>query len=234
MKLTKAFKSYLAIWAILLAVFNVICFVIPAVNSETEKYTTQFWIGYVFITAAFIGQLVCAAVALKDGTSSHLFYNIPLIRVSYIGLILTLIVGGLFMAIPKVPNWIGVILCVLVLAFTAVAVIKAGTAAAIVEGVDKKVKTKTAFIRMLTVDADSLTARAKTDDAKTACRKVFEAVRYSDPMSDPALGGVEDKITAAFGALTEAVENGADNVGEVADEVVALVTERNKKCKVLK
>lgn len=234
MKLTKAFKSYIAIWAILLVVFNVISFVVPAVGSETEKYTAQFWIGYVFITAAFIGQLVCAGIALKDNASTRLFYNIPLIRISYIGLILTILFGGLFMAIPKLPNWIGVILCVLVLAFTAVAVIKAGTAAAIVEGVDEKVKTKTAFIRMLTVDADSLMSRAKTDDAKAACRKVFEAVRYSDPMSDPALGDVEDKITAAFGALTEAVENGADNVGDVADEIVALVAERNKKCKILK
>ena len=154
----KVFNSYAIIWAILLAVFNVICFVTPNEVAGMSKFGGAFWAGYVFITIAFIGQLVCAYFALKTDSNTRLFYNIPIIRISYIGLIVTVIVGALCMAIPDLPNWVGIIVCMLVLAFTAIAVIKANTASDIVESIDTKVKAKTLFVKSLTIDAESLLA----------------------------------------------------------------------------
>lgn len=63
---------------------------------------------------------------------------------------------------------------------------------------------------------------------------MFEAVRYSDPMSNDALAGVESQITLKFNELSEAVSGGADNVKNIADELVILIGDRNKKCKLLK
>lgn len=234
----KSFKVYAAIWAILLAVFNVICFVTPnlvtVAGKDYDKFGGAFWAGYIFITIAFIGQLVCAYIALKTDDKTKLFYNIPIIRVSYTGLILTLIFGALCMAIPNLPNWVGIIVCLLILAFTAIAVIKAKAASDVVENIDKKVKAQTLFIKSLTVDAESLLARAATPEAKDACKKVYEAIRYSDPMSNDALAGVESQITLKFNELSEAVSGGADNVKNIADELVILIGDRNKKCKLLK
>ena len=230
----KSIKLYFAIWAILLAVFNVICFVTPNEAAGMNKFGGAFWTGYIFITVAFVGQLVCAFVALHTDDSTKVFYRIPLIRVSYTGLILTLIFGALCMAIPGLPNWVGIIVCTLVLAFTAIAVIKAKAASDVVENIDKKVKSQTLFVKSLTVDAESLLARAVTPEAKKACKKVYEAVRYSDPMSNDALAGVESQITLKFNEFSGAVTSGADTIGNLADELVILVGDRNKKCKLLK
>ena len=232
--MNKKFKYYALIWAILLAVFNVICFITPDETAGMSKFGGAFWAGYIFITIAFIGQLVCAYIALKTDDKTKLFYNIPIIRVSYTGLILTLVFGALCMAIPNLPNWVGIIVCVLVLAFTAIAVIKAKAASDVVENIDKKVKAQTLFVKSITVDAESLLARAATPEAKDACKKVFEAVRYSDPMSNDALAGVESQITLKFNELSEAVSGGADNVKNIADDLVILIGDRNKKCKLLK
>ena len=232
--MNKKFKYYALIWAILLAVFNVICFITPDETAGMSKFGGAFWAGYIFITIAFIGQLVCAYIALKTDDKTKLFYNIPIIRVSYTGLILTLVFGALCMAIPNLPNWVGIIVCLLVLAFTDIAVIKAKAAADVVENIDAKVKAKTIFVKTLTVDAENLFARATTPEAKDACKKVFEAVRYSDPMSNDALAGVESQITLKFNELSEAVSGGADNVKNIADELVVLIGDRNRKCKLLK
>lgn len=232
--MNKKFKTYALIWAILLAIFNVICFVTPNEAAGLSKFGGAFWAGYIFITLAFIGQLVCAYIALKTDSKTKLFYNIPIIRVSYTGLILTLVFGALCMAIPELPNWVGIIVCLLILAFTAIAVIKAKAASDIVENIDTKVKAQTLFINALTADAEGLLSRAATPEAKDACKKVYEAVRYSDPMSNDALAGIESQITLKFNELSNAVAGGADNIGAVADELVVLIGDRNRKCKLLK
>lgn len=232
--MNKKFKYYALIWAILLAVFNVICFITPDETAGMSKFGGAFWAGYIFITIAFIGQLVCAYIALKTDDKTKLFYNIPIIRVSYTGLILTLVFGALCMAISNLPNWVGIIVCLLVLAFTAIAVIKAKAAADVVENIDAKVKAKTIFVKTLTVDAENLFARATTPEAKDACKKVFEAVRYSDPMSNDALAGVESQITLKFNEFSNAMAGGAENIAALSDELVVLIGDRNKKCKLLK
>lgn len=231
----KSFKLYLAAWAVLVVVFNVICFAAPKTVGNFNKFGGAFWAGYIFIMLAFVGQLACAYMAFKADGLQKLFYNVSLIRVSYVGLIVMLVAGALCMAIPNVPNWVGIIVCLLVLAFTALAVIKAKASVDAVSAVDEKVKMKTFFIKSLTVDADTLMAKAKSDEAKAACRKVYEAVRYSDPMSSEALAGAESQITLKFNSLTQAVEAGDDeSVRTMADELLVLIADRNKKCKLLK
>ncbi len=230
----KAFKSYFAIWAILLVLFNIIAFVsVGWINQE--KYTPSFWVGYVFITLSFIGQLVCAKTAFNAKNLQKLFYNIPLISLSWTGLIVSFVISGLCMLISPLPYWVGVIACAIVLAVVAIAVIKASVAADAVSSIDDKIKTQTFFIKSLTVDAEGLIARAQTEEIKSECKKVYEAVRYSDPMSHEMLASVETQITTKFSDLSSAVdENNIDTVKVLAREVVILVDERNKKCRLLK
>ena len=230
----KAFKSYLSVWAVLLILFNVIAFVSVGWSGQ-EKYTASFWIGYCFITLAFAGQLVCAFVAFNAENNQKLFYNIPLITLSYTGLIVSFVAGGLCMLISPLPYWVGVIACAIVLAFTAISVINAQLAASSVDTIDTKIKASTSFIKLLTVDAESLVARAKSDAIKAECKKVYEAVRYSDPVSNDALASIESEITIKFAKLSDAVsEDNSKNVSEFANEIIILLGDRNKKCKVIK
>lgn len=231
----KGFKQYTTAWAALLILFNLICFVTPAEWYGFNKFGGSFWAGYAVTTLAFLGQLACAYKAFRAENAKKFFYNLPLITVSYTGLILTLILGGLCMAIPDVPNWLGAIVGAVVLAFTALAIIKASAAADIVESVDKKVAEKTAFLRMATADAEVILASVKSAEVKAECKKVYEALRYSDPMSNEALSVTEAKITVKLDELKSAVTaDDAEKTKTAAEELMLLIKERNAKCKALK
>lgn len=231
----KSFKFYAVCWVILLAVFNAVCFITPNEVAGMTKFGGAFWAGYIFVTLAFFGQLACAYVAFKAENNQKLFYNLPLITVSYTGLIVTLVAGALCMALPNLPNWVGILVCLLILAFTAIAIVKASAVATAVSDIDQRVAAKTAFIRSLTVDAEHLMNTAKTAELKDLAKKVYEAVRYSDPMSDAALVEIEEKMKNGFADLENAVEaSDAELASSVAGELLSLVDLRNKKCKLLK
>lgn len=231
----KGFKYYLSIWVILLAVFNVAVFATPAEAGGYSKFGGAFWVGYIFITLSFIGQLICAYIAFKADSLQKFFYNVPLIRISRTGLVLTAIFGTLCMAIPNLPNWIGVILCLAVLAFTAITVIKATAAGDIVSGIDKNIESKTSFIKLLTADAEALMSAAKTPELKAEVKKVYEAIRYSDPMSNAALEEINEQIQNQFSVFADAVKaEDFDLAFSYSDELIILIDNRNKKCKLLK
>lgn len=231
----KNFNLYIICWAILLVLFNVICLVTPNEAAGLNKFGGAFWVGYIFITAAFIGQLVCAYIAFKAENLKKLFYNLPLITLSYTGLVLTLIFGGLAMAIPNLPGWVGAVTCLLILGFNAIAIIKAKAAAELVESVDKKISRQTGFIKNLTAEAESLVSHAKSDEVRAECKMVYEAARYSDPMSNIRLADIEEKITAEMQQLSEAVANDDSEIAAVvACEFIALIEDRNGKCKSIK
>lgn len=233
--MNKKMKYYSAVWLISLAIFNMVAFITPSAVNGVSKYDASFWIGYGFITATFIGQLACAYKAFKANSLQRLFYNVSLISVSYIGLIIMLFVGGLCMAVPQMPYWIGVTACVLVFGITAIAVIKTSAAIEIVEKIDEKVKEQTFFIKSLTVDADGLVALAKNAEMQACAKTVYEAIRYSDPMANPVLTNVEAQIASKFEEFSEAV--GDDNIAsakDVSNELLHLIRNRNQKCKLLK
>ncbi len=232
----KNFKFYALIWAILLAVWCTVVFLVrPIIPGYVINYDVRFWIAFVFIFAAFVVNLVCAYFAFKAENLKKMFYNLPLITVSRAALIAMLVAGSAFMLIPNCPAWIAAIVCLLILAFNAIAVIKAGWAADAVSKVDERVTTQTSFIKKLIVDTESILSRAKSDAVRAECKKVYEAVRYSDPMSNEALSAIEAKMTLKVYEFSTAV--GADDVEktkEIADEIVILVGDRNKKCRMLK
>lgn len=230
----KAFKFYSIIWVVLLILFNVLSFVSMGWTG-VEKYTPSFWIGYVFITIAFIGQIICSYFAFKGNDAKKTFYNISLVKASYTGLILSFVFGGICMLVSPLPYWVSIILCAVVLGLNIVAVLKAAIAIEIVNEVDEKVKTSVLFVKSLTADAEILLDRAKSENVKADCKKVYEAFRYSDPMSSNALATVENEISTKFSELSNAVaSDNAEEVSEIAKELVALISERNKKCKLLK
>ena len=163
-----------------------------------------------------------------------LFYKIPLIRISWSGLVLTLVFGVLCMTIPDLPNWIGIIACFAVLAFNALSLAKANIAADIVSEIDDKVKAQTSFIKTLTVDAESLMSRAQNETAKVAAKKVYEAVRYSDPMSNDGLSGIESEIAIKFNQFASEVTANSEDITTIAEELIVLISDRNKRCRLLK
>ena len=145
----KGFNSYIIAWAILLVMFNVIVFAVPAGNAEMTKFGGAFWSGYILIMLTFVGQLFCANLAFRAENKERLFLNLPLITISYSTLIASIVIGSICMAVPDMPNWAGAVVAVLLLGFNAISIVKANAAAEIVQNVGEKVKAKTQFISAL-------------------------------------------------------------------------------------
>lgn len=229
------FTFYSICWILTLGVFNLLTFATPSEFNGVSKFTNGFWSAYALITIAFIGQLICGFFYFKQDEPRRRFYNVPVISISFTGLIAMLIVGSIFMLIPSIPAWIGAIVCLVILAFTAFAITASKAAADAVDATDQKIKTQTFFIKALTVDASGLMARAQTEIAAEQTKKVYEAIRYSDPMSNEALSGTESQITILFSEFSDAVSAGDDSaVQQTAKNLLILLQDRNNKCKFLK
>ena len=215
--------SYLAL-GIVFALFNVIAFLIP-----TDK-TATFWTAYVFSVVAFAVQLLLWKIALgKKDTLKSKFLGIPVIHVGITYLIIQLIAFAVFMIFPALPVWLAVIVCAIILAISALCVIAGQAGANEINRVEEKIKVKRAFIQFLQVDIEML-AESETDaETKAALKKLAEKVRFSDPMSHEMLGELESRITAKV----EKMKTAADKKSLI-NETDTLLTERNKKCKILK
>ena len=215
--------SYIAL-GIVFALFNVIAFVIP-----TEK-TATFWTAYSFSVVAFAVQIPLWKIALgKKDTLKSKFLGIPVIHVGITNLIIQLITFAVFMILPTLPVWLAVVVCSIILAISALCAIAGQAGANEINRVEEKIKVKRAFVQFLQTDIEML-AESETDaETKSELKKLAEKLRFSDPMSNEMLGELESRITAKVEEMKTAADKKA-----LIEEITTLLTERNKKCKILK
>ena len=213
-----------AVLAIAFALFNVIAFAVPTAKTST------FWIAYVFTAIAFASQIAIWKFAFKGAdTLKSKFLGIPLISVGITYLIIQIIAFAIFMAFPIAPSWIAIVVCALILGISAICLIGTETAKDEINRVEEKIKVKRAFIQFLQTDIEMLAESEPDVETKSELKKLAEKVRFSDPMSHEMLGELESRISAKV----EEMKTATDKKGLVA-EVTILLTERNKKCKILK
>ena len=205
---------------------------------EGELYTSRYDISFLIgMLIAFIGtaSAVAFVLTLKVESKEKMFLTVSQFRTAYIVTILSLVLSGIYLFAPMIPNAVVYIGVVLVYGLAAISIIKAKVAVDVVAGIDEKVKVQTFFIKSLTVDSEHLMNVTKPAELKALAKKVYEAVRYSDPMSNAALVEAEEKIMNAFYEFENAV-NGEnfERASATADELLSLIDLRNKKCKLLK
>ena len=203
-------------------------------NLYSDRYDLNFFIGMII---AFVGTVISVVfvLTLKVNTKEKMFLTISQFKTVYIVNILSLIVSGVYIFADKVPDLAVYIAVAVVYGFAIISILKVKVAVAAVEGVDEKIKVQTLFVKSLTVDTEHLMNTAKTPELKSLAKKVYEAVRYSDPMSNAVLVEVEDKIENGFADFENAVNAEDLELAEsTANELLSLIDIRNKKCKLLK
>ena len=230
MKLTKNKGMFFATVFILLAVFNVVVFVIPFIKGG------GFWTGYGF---SMLAMLLTAAVGVyafnREGLKSK-FYGVPLLSVVWRYLVIQVIIGLVEMGLDfiPIPFQYEIALNTVLLGVCLIGLITVEAGKEEIERIDEKIKGKVFYIKSLQADVESLAGRA-SDDMKKPLKDLAETIRYSDPMSSPQLAAIENKIEAKAAVLTEAVDNANGGaIKALCDELQQLFAERNRKCKVLK
>lgn len=232
--MNKNFKFYIVIWAVLFVLYNAIIFLIrPILPQLATVYYAKFWIAWIITVAAFGCNLFCAHIVFRENNLKKIFLRVPLVRISYTCLFLVFLFGSTLMLIPNCPAWISAVVCIVIFLLQVISIIKSAWAAETIEATEEKVQTKTSFIRAITVDAENLIGHAKTDESKSDCKKVYEALRYSDPMSSDALADIEAEIKDSFSAFSAKVKAGETD-SALSDEIVNLIGDRSRKCKAMK
>ncbi len=220
---------YTLIWAIALGIFNTVVFVAPL------TYDGDFFAAYVFVTVAFVAQLICSLLALREQSAKKLFYRIPLITVSYTGVVLLLLAATPCMLFAGTKPWFVIVLSAVILGLNIIAVLKATAASTIIAQLDDKTKARTALFSDLTATASGLLAKAESDALKSEAKAVFEALRYSDPCSNEQLTPMEAQIQRELVAFTAALTDADEELAKgSADKLLTLIATRNEQCKKLK
>lgn len=200
----------------------------------SARYDLTFLLGLVIAFAGLLFAVICVAV-LKLNTADKTFLRVPQIVTSYIVVILTIIIAVLYQYANIKPEWILWVILTLVFGIAILSVVKSSAAAQLVEAVDNKVYRNTTFIKMLSADAEALMKSANDEEIKTVTKKVFETIRYSDPVSADELAGLEEKIENTYASFKSAVNDGDKELSsEIAKNLTALIRERNEKCKLFK
>ena len=94
---------------------------------------------------------------------------------------------------------------------------------------------KVSSLRLLTAEANAISSMIPQGELKKRMEKLAEVLRYSDPMTQPAVAAIDERINSNLSLLREDIQDG--EMGQAADRVTRLeqmVTERNEKCMALK
>lgn len=214
---------------IILAVYNIIAFLLP-INQGG-----MFWTGYGFSMAAI---LLTAGVGFytlrREGLKSKV-YGVSLLSLVWRYLIAQLIIGLLEMALPTVPFQYGIILNAILLGACLIGLITADIAKDEIERIDEKVKEKVSYIKSLQADIESLIGKSADEAAKKTLKDLAEAIRYSDPMSSSQLSAIENEIKVKAAGLSDAAASfDSSAIVSICGEMQQLVAERNRKCKTMK
>ena len=215
-------KGYV-ILGILFALVSIIAFAVPTIKTAT------FWIAYVFTATAFALQIVVWNKALGKEELKSKFLGLPVVHIGIVYAIVQTVAFAVFLFVPTLPTWSAIVVCSIIVGVSAACMISADAGRNEIERVEAKVQKKVFYIRELQADVE-LVAAAETDtDTKTALTQLAEKIRFSDPMSNEQLADLENKIS------TKVVElKTVSNKAEIITEIISLLDERNKKCRVKK
>ena len=214
--------------------------IIPATvtNIETDLYKNRYDIYFLIgLLMALLGMCFASALVLTLNISSKekIFLQISQFKTTYWLSILSIVLSAIYMFINVVPDWLVYVLFVVVCGVCAISIIKAKTAVALVEGVDEKISTKTLVFKMLTANAEHLMSVSKTADLKVETKKVYEAIKYSDPMSNDALVDIERQIQNEFESFSQAVKaEDLELAKSIGGGLINIIDDRNRICKALK
>jgi hypothetical protein len=212
---------------IILILFNI--FVFSLFGTEAPK----FWPAYIFTTAAILiaTGVIGYCVSKKNLTLRDTFLNWPLVYVSLGYATAQIILSFVILSADGFSQTAANLTQSALLAVYAIQAVSAVFGRNVVEEIDTKQKQETFFIKTVTSDLESLLARAKDPETKNKLQKLYDAARYSDPVSHESLSPLENNISGKVSALSQA---SGDEVTALYEEISLLLVDRNIKCKNLK
>ncbi|WP_312446525.1 hypothetical protein [Lacrimispora sp.] len=229
MNISKNKGLSLVIVFIILAVYNIIAFMLPF------NHGRMFWTGYFFSMVAILLTAGVGFYAFRREVLRSKVYGCTLLSLVWCYLIAQLIIGVLEMILSDVPFQYGIVLNTILFGACTIGLIATDIAKVEIERIDLKVKEKIFHNKSLQTDIENLITKAPDEITKKMLKNLAESIRYSDPMSSPQLAAIENKIESKVAGLTDAIAiYDSSIIKSSCDELQQLIAERNGKCKTMK
>lgn len=201
----------------------------------SARYTAYFYTAIIILAVGYAFSIASTFVGFKmQQNAEGTFYGVPFVYSGLSTFILVAILSGISIFVGVSPL-LQAIIAIVIFACALGKLLKKSVARELIVERGEQVKKQTQFIKMLSADAQTLNSTVKSDTAKELTQKVYETIRYSDPMSTDALLDIEKSIQEKFDEFESCVnKDDVDNAKIVADELISLIKKRNNRCKVLK
>jgi len=221
------------IWAVVLAVYNVIVFAVPFPKNAV------FFVSWVFSLIAIAAQVYVIRTAFYKGESTtSKFYGFPIAKLGVLYLIVQLALGLMFMALGfalTIPLWVPLVLYIVLLGAAAVGLISTEATRDEIVQQDKKLKKDVSCMRTLQSKVMAMVPLAKDASVRVALEKFAEDIRFSDPVSSAELEAAESDLSTCVDDLQQAVlDNDQEAALSLEKRAEMLLAERNRLCKLEK
>ncbi len=213
--------------AAVLVAYNCAVFMIPCWKGAT------FWISWGFSLLSFV--IAGAAIyfsMIKNPDAKSRFYGFPIAKIAFIYLVAQVAFGGICMALGHIiPWWLATVADTIGLALVVIGLISAEAVVEEIQAQDVALKKDISLMRALQSKVNQMASQS--EDA--AVKALADEFRYSDPVSGDALAEIEQDLTAVVDELQAAIIDGdADAATQLCRKVSAVLTERNRLCKLNK
>lgn len=214
-----------------IAIYSLMAFMIPFDREEV------FWISYIFTLVAFVvagASIYIAFIKNTDATSR--FYGFPIARIGVIYSIAQLIVSIVMMALGTwlswwIPLWIPTLIYAVGLGAALIGLVSVETVVEEICVQDVKLKQNVSLMRNLQTKVCQMASQSDS----AALKALAEEFKYSDPVSSEDIAAAEADLVAAVNELQAAFVDGDTSVvNELCKRISALLSERNRLCKLNK
>ena len=221
------------IWAVVLAVYNVIVFAVPFPKNAV------FFVSWVFSLIAIAAQVYVIRTAFYKGESTtSKFYGFPIAKLGVLYLIVQLALGLMFMALGfalTIPLLVPLVLYIVLLGAAAVGLISTEATRDEIVQQDKKLKKDVSCMRTLQSKVMAMVPLAKDASVRIALEKFAEDIRFSDPVSSAELEAAESDLSTCVDDLQQAVlDNDQEAALSLEKRAEMLLAERNRLCELEK
>lgn len=221
----KAGGMSLAVLGIIFVVYNLFVFLL------CKPQTAAFWISYAFMLIAFGCQIASMFISVKTLDVETVFFGIPLLQFSIFYFFAELFASSVFMLFQNLIGFkIPLLLQVALLAvFVIIAILAISARDATKESKDE-VQNKVSTWKSIGIDVEMLSSTAKDPELCSKLKKLAESIRYSDPMTVPAVEDVEMRIRMTINELRVQCEQGEKQAAlDAIAKLDLMIVERNKK-----
>lgn len=222
----KTRKQTIIATLIILALYNVVAFLMPAIKN------TNFWVAYVFSNLSIIIASLVIMGALDKDEIKEKVKGLPVASIAWGYLALQIILG--FVETYYIMNYrYSILINTVLLGIVVIILVSSNAAKKEIDRVEQKVQEKVFFIKDLQADVELYAEKVTDAQAKKEVEELAETIRYSDPMSHSQLASIENQINNKVQSLKQ-VEDNSLQIKQICKELQGLLAERNKKAKIYK